>query len=303
MSGKLRFYKDKLESYKRFYQIVKTIKMVTLAKFRQTMPRVKSRDLSVRYTEKAFKIADYNEEALLAGATKTQLFIPITTNRGSCGALNSNTFNYIERVLSKNTKIFGVGKTGNDSLSKLFPSEFTASIIHDMKFPLSFQFASYIYENAQAIPDVERMQLVYSRFVSAGAQRQAVINIPNFEKWQETLTTAATTDKDKENYSFANAVMAMEDEDIRDFYDFHATLAVLHASLENELSEYAARIVAVEGQLSNLGQLMHNTQYLYNKTRQGSITASLIEILSALSAMEGSAAKGVKRDEFWGAKQ
>lgn len=302
MSGKLRFYKDKLEAYKRFYQIVKTIKMVTLAKFRQTMPRVKSRDLSVRYTEKAFKMADYNEEALLAGATKPQVFIPITTNRGSCGALNSNTLKYIESVLGKNTKIIAVGKKGNDSVSKLFPSEFNMGIINEMKFPVSFGFASYVYENAQTIADAERMQVVYSRFVSAGAQRQSVINIPNYEKWLETLTTAATTEKDKDNYSFANAVMSLEEEDARDFYDFHATLAILHAALENELSEYAARIVAVEGQLTNLGQLQHTTQYLYNKTRQSSITASLIEILSALSAMEGSAAKGVKRSDFWESK-
>lgn len=303
MSGKLRFYKDKLDGYKRFYQIVKTIKMVTLAKFRQTLPRAKSRDLGVRYTEKCFKIADYNEEALLAAATKTQLFVPITTNRGSCGALNSNTFKYIEGVLSKHTKVLAVGKKGNDSLSKLFPNEFTMAVINEMKFPLSFAFASYVYENAQTIPDVDRMQVVYSRFVSAGMQRQAVINIPSYEKWIENLTTSATTEKDKANYGFANAVMSLEEEDMRDFYDFHATMAFTHAILENELSEYAARIVAVEGQLTNIGSLQNRTLYLYNKTRQGSITASLIEILSALSAMEGNAAKGVKRTDFWDMKQ
>ena len=83
----LRTYKDKLEGYKKFYSIVKTIKMVTLAKYRLTMPRAKSRDLSMRYTEKCFKINEYNEDALLEAAKKTQLFIPISTNRGSCGAL------------------------------------------------------------------------------------------------------------------------------------------------------------------------------------------------------------------------
>ncbi len=82
-------------------------------------------------------------------------------------------------------------------------------------------------------------------------------------------------------------------------YDFHATLNVLNAVCENELSEQAARMVAVEGQLTNIMQLQQKTNSLYNKTRQSSITASLIEILSAMSSLEGNAAKGVKREKFW----
>ena len=303
MSGKLRFYKDKLEGYKKFYSIVKTIKMVTMAKYRQTMPRVKSRDLCMRYTEKCFKVADYNEDLLLEATKKTQLFVPISSNRGSCGALNSNTNKYIESVIGpKNVKLMTVGKRGNDSLSKLFPAEYQMGIIHDMKVPLSFTFGAYIYENTLALVpegELERTQIVYSRYVSAGAQRQTVINIPSYEKWSEKISESATSEKDKENNSFANALLSHEEETIRDFYDFHASLAFTHAVLENELSEYAARIVAVEGQMTNIMQLQNHTNYLYNKTRQGSITASLIEILSALSAMEGNAAKGVKKKQFW----
>ena len=39
--GALRIWKDKLEGYKKFHQIVKTIKMVTLAKYRQTVIRTR----------------------------------------------------------------------------------------------------------------------------------------------------------------------------------------------------------------------------------------------------------------------
>lgn len=303
MSGKLRVYKEKLEGYKKFYQIVKTIKMVTLAKYRLTVARAKTRDYAMRYTEKCFKINNYNEDALLdAAAPKAvQLFVPISSNRGSCGALNSNTNKYIESVIEsgKKIKIVSVGKKGNDSLSKLFPDEFDHGIIHEFKVPISFTFGTYVYENAQQVKDYERMQIVYSRFLSAGVQRQAVINIPNFEKFMEQISTAATSDKDKENNSFANALLENEEETVRDFYDFHAASAVTHALLENELSEYAARVVAVEGQLTNIQSLQSKTLYLYNKTRQGSITAALIEILSALGAMEGNAAKGVKKANFW----
>lgn len=302
MSGKLRIYKEKLDGYKKFYQIVKTIKMVTLAKYRLTVGRAKTRDLAVRYTEKCFKVADYNEDVLLEAATpkKIALYIPVSTNRGSCGALNSNTNKYIESVIEsgKAIKLLSIGKKGGDSLSKLFPNEFERCIIHEMKFPLSFSFGSYVYENALSIPEVERIQVVYSRFLSAGMQRQAVINIPAFEKFLEGISTAATAEKN-ENNSFANALLSHEEETIRDYYDFSATMAITHALLENELSEYASRVVAVEGQLTNIHSLQTKTLYVYNKTRQGSITAALIEILSALNAMEGNASKGVKKKNFW----
>lgn len=306
MSGKLRIYKDKLEGYNKFYQIVKTIKMVSLAKFQQTIPRLKSRDQSVRYTEKCFNF-EWEEEAVLKNAQKTLLYVPITSNRGSCGALNSNTFKYVASVLSKNTKLLAVGKKGNDSLSKLFPNELTYAIINDYKFPVGFNFASYVFENAQQQKDVERVQLIYNRYISAGMQRLACINIPPFEQWLERMNKAASTESgegaDKNNYMFANALLNNDETVIKDFYEFHGTLATLNAICENELSEYAARIVAVEGQLTNISSLRAKTLWVYNKTRQGSITAALIEILSAMNAMEGNAAKGVKRTNFWdGAK-
>jgi F-type H+-transporting ATPase subunit gamma len=298
MSGKLRLYKEKLEGYKKFHSIVKTIKMVTLAKYRQAMARTKTRDFTLRYTEKAFGAVKQEEEAhAIANAKSTLLYVPITSNRGSCGALNSNCFKYIDSVMSPQCKLMVIGKKGQDSLNKLHPKEFHYSVINDMKAPMSFGYASFIWANMLTVPNVERYQIYFNRYVSAGTQRQAIYNIPAYEKFVEGLNTAASTEDKR--YSFANALLENEEETIRDFYDFHGSLCTLNAVCENELSEQAARLVAVEGQLTNLTQLQSATQSLYNKTRQGAITASLIEILSAMSSLEGNAAKGVQRTNFW----
>jgi len=299
MAAKLRLYKDKLEGYKKFYSIVKTIKMVNLAKFKQTVDRVKSRDAHLRYTDKCFGSFAAEEDAVLAGAQNTLLYVPVTSNRGSCGAMNSNTFNYIESVLGSKTKIVGLGKKAYDTLPKRFGSEYQYVVMNDFKNPLNFSYATFVVAHAQTFKEAERTQFIFHRFISAATQRMAVYNIPSYDKWVEKLNQSASTDQDKANYSFANAVINNDDQFVRDFYDFHSTQAVLNAVCENELSEYAARMMAVEGQLTNIMQLQQRTQYMYNKTRQSSITASLIEILSALSAMEGNAAKGVKKDAFW----
>ncbi|RNF12162.1 ATP synthase F1 subunit gamma protein [Trypanosoma conorhini] len=300
MSGKLRLYKDKLEGYNRFYSIVKTIKMVTLAKYRTSQTRVKTRDFTLRYTEKAFSKPDASEREAVASAKKSLLYIPITTNRGSCGALNSNTVRCIDLVVSKKMQLMPIGKRGIDSFSKLYPTEFKYGIINDMKEPMHFAYATFILENALKVsPEADRYQVIFHRFVSAGVQKHAVYNIPSYENWKEDISDAASTDNQKSRYLFANALQNEEEQFIRDFYDFHATLAILNAVAENELSEQAARLVAVEGQLTNISTLKQRTSSLYNKTRQTGITAALIEILSAMSSLEGNTTKGVRRTNFW----
>lgn len=79
MSGRLRVYKEKLEGYKKFYSLVKTIKMVTLAKYQQTVVRVKTRDATMRYTEKAFDTV-FDEASVVKNATKSLVYVPICTN-------------------------------------------------------------------------------------------------------------------------------------------------------------------------------------------------------------------------------
>lgn len=304
MSGKLRLYKDKLEGYNRFYSIVKTIKMVTLAKFRQAQVRVKTRDYTLRYTEKAFSKPVQPEETVIAAAKTKLVYIPVMTNRGSCGAMNSNVVRYVDELISNKTVLLPLGKRGLDSLSKLYPECFKVGIVNDMKEQMHFGYATYIWESANdVVPDAERIQVIFHRCVSAASQKQCVYNIPAYEKWKEDLVEASSTDAQKSRYLFANALLNEDEELIRDFYDFHACLAILNAVCENELSEQAARLVAVEGQLSNISSLQQKTSSLYNKTRQTSITSSLIEIISAMTSLEGNSAKGVQRTNFWeGAK-
>lgn len=300
MSGKLRLYKEKLEGYNRFYSIVKTIKMVTLAKFRQAQVRTKTRDYTLRYTEKAFSKPHAVESEAIAAAKGKLVFIPVMTNRGSCGALNSNVVKTIDSIMGSKTVLMPLGKRGIDSLAKLYPEAFKVGIINDMREQMHFGYASFVWENAQVVvPDAERYQVIFHRCVSSASQRQTYYNIPAYEKWKEDLVEASSTESQKSRYLFANAVLNEEEETIRDFYDFHATLAILNAVCENELSEQAARLVAVEGQLSNISSLQQKTSSLYNKTRQSSITSALIEIISAMTSLEGNAAKGVQRHNFW----
>ena len=81
MPGKLKVYKEKLDGYKKFYSIVKTIKTVTMAKFRLAMARVKTRDYGLRYTEKAFFTKQEEAEAIQHVPTSRGTHSPFSSKR------------------------------------------------------------------------------------------------------------------------------------------------------------------------------------------------------------------------------
>jgi F-type H+-transporting ATPase subunit gamma len=304
--GKLRYWKDKLEGYKKYHQIVKTIKMVTLAKYRQTVARTKTRDETLRYTRKVFDQPPISEEEAIAKYEKL-LYVPITTNRGSCGALNSNLLKYLEEIASSKMKILCIGKKGLDALPKLVPRNFDRTIINDMKNAMSFQYASYIYDHIQTF-EWDRCQIVYARYLQASAQRMAAFNLPTFEDWKARVEEESAGEGKLEgegmvqNLSMMTALGEKEESVLADFYDFHATLTILNAVCENELSEYASRIVAVENQLNNITGLMHVADYTYNKTRKELITAELLEIIGTMIVMTAGGKKEVTKRNFWEAK-
>lgn len=301
--GALRVWKDKLEGYKKFHQIVKTIKMVTLAKYRQTVSRTRTRDETLRYTRKVFDQPNISEEDAIAKFEKL-LYVPVTSNRGSCGALNSNMMRYMEEISSPKMKILAVGKKGLDALPKVLPRNFDRTIINDMKQAMSFQYAAYVVEHIQTF-QANRVQIIYNRYVQASSQKMAAFNLPTFEDWKTRIEEESSGDGKVEgeggvqNLSMLTALGEKDEMTLGDFYDFHSALTVLNAVSENELSEYAARIVAVENQLNNITGLKNKAEYTYNKTRKELITAELLEIIGTMIVMTAGRKSGVNKNAFW----
>lgn len=301
--GTIRFWREKLAGYKKYHQIVKTIKMVTLAKYRQTVTRTRIRDQTLRYTRKVLDGATESEEKVIENSEKL-LYIPITTNRGSCGPLNSTIMNYLGEVQSPKMSIIAIGKKALDSLPKLLPDNFDRSIVNDMKQAQSFQFASYVVDHMRTV-EWDRAQIIFNRFHSASTQKIAVYNIPKYQIWKQKVEDESAGEGKLaeegllQSLPMLTALGEKEEGAVEDFYDFHTALTILNAACENELSEYAARIVAVENQLSNITDLMNTADYTYNKTRKELITAELLEIISAMTAMTSGKSGGLKKEKFW----
>lgn len=54
--GKIRFYKERRDLYTKYLSMISTLKMVTLARYRQALPRANTRDYAMKFARKAFDV-------------------------------------------------------------------------------------------------------------------------------------------------------------------------------------------------------------------------------------------------------
>ena len=66
----------------------------------------------------------------------------------------------------------------------------------------------------------------------------------------------------------------------------HIEEQIYQALLETKASEHSARMIAMQNATDNAKELAGDLNLLYNQTRQASITNELLEITSAVAALE-----------------
>jgi len=65
----------------------------------------------------------------------------------------------------------------------------------------------------------------------------------------------------------------------------HISVQILNAFLQNEVSEHAARMAAMDNATKNCKEMVEDLTLIYNKARQASITAELMDIVGGAEAI------------------
>ena len=66
----------------------------------------------------------------------------------------------------------------------------------------------------------------------------------------------------------------------------HLSVQIFNAFLQNETSEHAARMAAMDNATKNCGELIETLTLAYNKARQAAITAELMDIVGGAEALK-----------------
>ncbi len=293
MSGQLKEVRLRIKSVTSTQQITKAMKMVSAAKLRRAQDAI----LQMRpYTQKMQEMLT-NIVSSLSGdmdlplaaerATEKVLIIPITSDRGTCGAYNSNIIKaakqtidskYAAQFAKGNVTILPIGKKGYEYFQrhgyKLIDNYW--SLFSDLSFENVRRAAIYAQE-AFLNKEYDRVELVYSQFKNAATQvfvSEPYLPIPKVE---------AAESKKQTDFIFEPSKEVL----IQELMPKILNTQVYKAILDANASEHGARMTAMDKATENAAEILRSLKISYNRARQAAITTELTEIVSGAAALQG----------------
>jgi F-type H+-transporting ATPase subunit gamma len=290
----LKEIRVRLNSMKSTRQITSAMKMVSAAKLRRAQEAIiQLRPFYIRLHEilqdVSANMEDTNENSFSKAAdTGRVLLIVITSNRGLCGAFNSNIVKrailsisgpYREAYMAGKLDIIAIGKKGADILkSKNIKVAATYHQLFDkLKFDQTIAVINPVLEDFIK-GKYGLVKLIYNQF------RNAAVQEVTEELFLPVLPAQETGDKFESRFDF---IFEPSEEDIyTEMIPYALRVQFFRSLLESSASEHGARMTAMHKATDNATDLIKELELHYNKARQASITKEILEIVSGAEALK-----------------
>lgn len=287
----LRDIRRRITGVQKTQQITRAMRMVAAAKLRRAQDAIVSaRPYANRLRETLAELVRSQQDAehpLLTGreAVKRVELVVVTSDRGLCGAFNANVIKHAERLIREREaqgceiSITAVGRKGLEHAHRHRHDELAESYVQlgNVDYAHSKRIGERLvrrYEDAE----VDEVILVYGSFVSALTQSPRDVSLLPVVSEREDREGEAPVpydvEPDTEKLLAILVPRAIEFE-------------IFRALLENQASEHAARMTAMESATRNTEELIDSLTLQYNRARQASITKELVEIVTGAEALHG----------------
>jgi F-type H+-transporting ATPase subunit gamma len=284
----LKDIRKRIASVKSTQQITKAMKMVAAAKLRRAQTAItEARPLAQKLLEVLSSLAaragGAEAHPLLARREeKSILVLVLTSDRGLCGAFNSNISRRAERFHEEKTReglsvtFSVVGRKGRDYLKrrKYGLSREYMNVLNALRYERAEEIAHDLIEDYTAA-NLDAVYLVYNEFKSAIAQRVTVEKLLPIEPLEGVENPVDYLYEPSKEELLGYALPR------------HVAAQIWRALLESVASEHGARMTAMEAATSNAGDMIAQLTLSYNRARQAAITKELMEIVSGAEALKG----------------
>jgi F-type H+-transporting ATPase subunit gamma len=283
----LKEIRNRITSVSSTMQITSAMKMVSAAKLKKAQDAITAmRPYAEKLTELLQNLSatlegDVGGEYTTQREVKKVLVVAITSNRGLCGAFNSNVIKASKSrsgfYAGKQVDVFAIGKKGNDVLVKTSVVIENQSAVYD---DLTFDNVAVI---ADALTDkfisgeYDKIELIYNQFKNAATQIVQTEQFLPLEPVQSDLTTSVG------DYIFEPS----KEEIILTLIPKSLKTQLYKAIRDSFASEHGARMTAMHKATDNATDLRNELKLTYNKARQASITNEILEIVGGAEALNG----------------
>ncbi|MBI5219864.1 MAG: ATP synthase F1 subunit gamma [Bacteroidia bacterium] len=290
--GNLKEIRIRIASVSSTKQITSAMKMVSAAKLRKAQDAI----VQIRpYADKLIEIlvnlsgsldtAEENPYSKQRQVNKV-LIVLITSNRGLCGAFNSNAIKravglahneYAEQFKNKKLSFIAIGKTGHNFLKNKKYN--IAGAYNEIFDRLTFKNVSAIADTimqAFVKGEFDRVDMVYNQFKNAATQLLIT---------EQFLPIRIDTGKKS---TIADYIFEPSKEYIvKDLIPKSLKIQIYKALLDSNAAEHGARMTAMHKATDNATEIIRQLRLTYNKERQSSITKEILEIVSGAEALKG----------------
>ncbi|MEX2593492.1 MAG: ATP synthase F1 subunit gamma [Anditalea sp.] len=285
----LKEVKERINSVSSTQQITKAMKMVAAAKLRKAQDKIiQMRPYSQKLTAILNNISSGSEgSADIVYAQEREvrnvLIIPVTSDKGLCGAFNSNILKATiidinTHFAGKNVTVMPLGKKAMDYFKKRkfeLVSDFY-QVFSDVSFVHVKEAAEYVM-NGYEEGVYDQIVLVYNEFRNVATQ---FVQIEQFLPIQR-----AENEVDAEVMEADYIVEPSQEYIIEELVPNSLKIQFYKAILDSNAAEHGARMTAMDKATENAGELLKELKLVYNRTRQAAITNEILEIVSGAEAL------------------
>ena len=278
--------KKRIKGIKNIQQITRAMEMVAGAKLRRAQALAES---AKPYAEKiqslmqnlGSSVSAFEHPLLTKRAENNVALILVTSDRGLCGAYNTNLFKKVQAYFRENQdkkiSLFCIGKKGNDffkhrnyDIRYYSPSDnkiMTLDKVNELVDKMINEYTNTFFD---------KVLIVFSKFVSVMNQIPTERPLLPVEKIEEK-------EDRRVDYIFEPGAQSL----LEKLFPKYLENQLYNAIVESYASELAARLVSMKNATKSAGEMIDSLTLTYNKARQAGITKEILEIISGAEALKG----------------
>lgn len=286
----LKEVKQRITSVTSTQQITKAMKMVAAAKLRRAQDRIlKMRPYSQKLTAILNDVvAAMGGELQIAYAEQRPvervLIVPMTSDKGLCGAFNSNVLKSTSLAINETyanaqVTVLPLGKKAYEFFSKRGYQTIADyyEVFMDLSYDKVRDIATFAMDSFIA-GDYDRVVLVYNHFRNVATQE---IQVEQFLPMEGASLAANDT------MSIDYILEPSKEYVIEELVPVALKTQFYKAVLDSNASEHGARMTSMDKATENAGELLKDLKLMYNRSRQAAITNEILEIVAGANALEG----------------
>ena len=288
-----RDIRRRIKSVKNTAQITKAMQLVAAAKMKKSQDQASNGRAYAEMLNKVLvNLKEHAEEGVhpffTEGKGDKTLVLLIASDKGLCGALNTNLFKKLVTTSIEGTvEYVTIGKKAVQAITRLRRTLLADFPIKDPAKFVQVRAVGRFIQEKYLTGEYKKVLVVFNNFINT------VTVVPTIE---QLLPVNPVTLGGKRDFGHEITPPAAASNE----YTFEPSAAVVFDTilpqyvndtvyqmvLESRASEHSSRMVAMKNATDNAKQMIKDLSLEYNKLRQAAITNELLEITTAKMALE-----------------